>query len=124
MHFIQYLRDPINAINVHFHHFDRLFGENLADRIEQCVFFVIFVSRKYVIKCQKCPNLAFYRFCVVVVVVVFSSSSSSSRRRRRLVGTILFFTFFFSFGESGFAGIKLGLGLGWNVQLELELGRR
>ena len=82
MYFIQYLRDPINAINFIFDHFDRLYRENLADRIEQCLFFVIFVSRKYVIKCQKCPNVAFYRFCVrlvVVVVVVVVVVSSSER---------------------------------------------
>ena len=78
MYFIQYLRDPINAINFIFDHFDRLYRENLADRIEQCLFFVIFVSRIYVIKCQKCPNVAFYRFCVRRLLVF-----SSSRRRRR-----------------------------------------
>ena len=75
-----------------FEHFDRLYRENLADRIEQCLFFVIFVSRIYVIKCQKCPNVAFYRFCVV-------------RRRRLVVGTILFFTFFPPLGNPASPGL-------------------
>ena len=91
MYFIQYLRDPINAINFIFDHFDRLYRENLADRIEQCLFFVIFVSRIYVIKCQKCPNVAFYRFCVVRLVVV--------------VGTIFFFTFFSPLGNPASPGL-------------------